>query len=135
MPFDWKQYLDLARELAGSTPSDAGQQEARLRSSISRAYYAAFCYARNHCRDVFGFQPTYGTDDHFQVRDFLRHKVGKRQGIADMLDRLRRWRNKADYDDSLTLDLPKVASNAVSEANKVIYLLPPPKPPTAGTSA
>ncbi len=135
MPFDWKHYLDLARDLSQPTTTDAGQQEARLRSSVSRAYYAAFCHARNHCRDVFGFQPTYGTEDHTKVRDFLRYKVSKRQGIADMLDHLRRWRNKADYDDSLTLDLAKLANNAVSEANKVLYLLPPPKNPSAGTSA
>ena len=35
--FDWTAYLDLARELAKQTDN-----EAALRSAISRAYYAAF---------------------------------------------------------------------------------------------
>ena len=40
MPFDWKQYLELARELVRlSESSDAGQNEAILRSVVSRAYF------------------------------------------------------------------------------------------------
>ena len=50
MNFDWSEYLNLAQELAGR-PTSLSNEEARLRSAISRAYYAAFCKARNHLRD------------------------------------------------------------------------------------
>lgn len=41
--FCWKHYLDLAEDLAKSNTD-----EAKLRASISRAYYASFCNARNY---------------------------------------------------------------------------------------
>ena len=127
MPFDWKQYLDLARELSPPTTSNAGTQEARLRSAVSRAYYAVFCHARNYSRDWLKFVPNHTADDHGRLRAFL--KDGKRRGIALKLDQLRQWRNDADYSDSVTSDLATMATYAVSEASKLLDLLPPPKNP------
>ncbi len=129
MPFDWKQYLDLARELSQPTTSNAGVQEARLRSAVSRAYYAAFCHARNYSRDWLKFVPNHTADDHGRLRAFL--KDGQRPGIALKLDQLRPWRNDADYSDSMTSDLATMATYAVSEASKLLDLLPPPKNPPA----
>lgn len=40
MPFDWQDYYDLAKELSER------EEEAALRTAISRAYYAAFCSAQ-----------------------------------------------------------------------------------------
>ena len=40
MPFDWQDYYVLAKELSER------EEEAALRSAISRAYYAAFCSAQ-----------------------------------------------------------------------------------------
>ncbi len=128
MPFDWKLYLDLARELSQPTTSNAGTQEARLRSAVSRAYYAAFCHARNYSRDWLKFVPNHTADDHGRLRAFL--KDGKRRSIALKLDQLRQWRNDADYSDSVTSDLATMATYAVSEAGKLLDLLPPPKNPT-----
>lgn len=50
MSFDWSEYLNVAKELAGVETS-AASQEAKLRAAITRAYYAAFIKARNHLRD------------------------------------------------------------------------------------
>ena len=41
MSFDWSQYLNLAKELAGQATIPA-EQEARLRDAISRSYYLEF---------------------------------------------------------------------------------------------
>ncbi len=128
MSFDWKQYLDLARDLSQPTTSDKGTQEARLRSAVSRAYYAAFCHARNYSRNWLKFVPNHTADDHGRLRAFL--KDGKRRGIALKLDQLRQWRNDADYSDSVTSDLATMATYAVREASKLLDLLPPPKNPT-----
>ena len=46
MSFDWHQYLDLAQELAGQQQKPS-TEDARLRSAASRAYYGAYCAARN----------------------------------------------------------------------------------------
>jgi len=42
MSFDWSEYLDIARELAGQATASSSA-EAKKRCAISRAYYAAFC--------------------------------------------------------------------------------------------
>ena len=128
MPFVWKQYLELARELARQSESgDAGQREAMLRSVVSRAYYAAFCHARNYSRDWLNFQPNNTADDHGRLRAFL--KTGKRRGVAVKLDQLRQWRNEADYSDLVTGDLATMAHYSVTEATKLFDWLSPPKPP------
>ena len=127
MPFVWKQYLELARELARQSESgDAGQREAMLRSVVSRAYYAAFCHARNYSRDWLNFQPNNTADDHGRLRAFL--KTGKRRGVAVKLDQLRQWRNEADYSDLVTGDLATMAHYSVTETTKLFDWLSPPKP-------
>ena len=48
--FDWEHYLNLAYELAGTSPPSVPDAEAKSRAAISRAYYAAFCHARNYLK-------------------------------------------------------------------------------------
>jgi hypothetical protein len=96
MPFDWKEYLALARALqqqAGSAPNP----EAVFRSALSRAYYGAFCYARNYARDWLGFHPRNDADDHGRLREHLKQRrrrsvADKLQPLAAPLDRLPRER-------------------------------------------
>lgn len=53
MSFDWSQYFDVSRELADQARNaPAPLQEARLRLSISRAYYALFGQARNYIYSI-----------------------------------------------------------------------------------
>lgn len=129
MPFDWNAYLDLARELSQPT-GDASKQEAMLRSAVSRAYFAAYCHARNYATRWLKFQPTHEADDHGNLRNHFR-RDGKRRGLAQKLDDLRQWRNNADYDDTFAGDLAACANSAVSKAKTVIDCLPPPKVPAA----
>ncbi len=56
--FSWINYFELSLDLAGiknlselSNITKINQPEANLRSSVSRAYYAAFCISRNYLRD------------------------------------------------------------------------------------
>ena len=44
----WEKYLELARDLAHQDPALATNREAKYRSAISRAYYAAFHKAREY---------------------------------------------------------------------------------------
>jgi hypothetical protein len=121
MAFDWKDYVDLARFLQQQAPN-AGNQEAFLRTAISRAYYAAFCHVRNYARDHSGFIPRNDGDDHGRLREHLRK--GKMAGIGKRLQRLREWRNECDYLDQLNIDLQSVLVSALAEADRVFAALP-----------
>ena len=100
--FDWAEYLALAQELVGQQVPPAGQ-EAHQRAAISRAYYAAFCKARNRLRDKEGHQDIpKSARAHRYVSDPFRNSSDQaRNEIGAHLDRLRLDRNKADYDDSV----------------------------------
>ncbi|WP_217355207.1 hypothetical protein [Aphanizomenon sp. UHCC 0183] len=118
MKFNWAEYLELAKELAditstissdSETDSKPRISEAKLRSSISRAYYAAFCIARNYLRDVL-HEPrlskarTGDTNEHQFVADEFRYNKSKNKKMIEIgndLGRLRQSRNKADYDDTI----------------------------------
>src|SRR6266481_5912717 len=102
MPFDWTAFIGLARELASQSQRGPGQ-EALLRTALSRAYYGAFCYARNYAQRWLKYQPTGTEEDHRSLRDHFWGK--KRQNVARSLDQLRQWRNTADYADDLSFDL------------------------------
>ena len=102
MTFDWSEYLKPAEELAGQTVSLVSR-EAKLSSSVSRAYYAAFCKARNYLRDIEGHSIPATSEAHTRVRNiFMKSPDTLRKGIGNNLDRLRLNRNKVDYEDSVT---------------------------------
>jgi len=116
--FDWAEYLKLAQELAGQTVTPANEK-AKLHSSVSRGYYAAFCKARNYLRDIEGYliPSTPEVQDKFKSSpDRLRRKIG------DGLDRLRIHRDRVDYEDSVT-GLPSMAIISLKLTQDVISAL------------
>ncbi|MGQ9625942.1 MAG: hypothetical protein ACUVV0_03445 [Anaerolineae bacterium] len=121
MSFDWSKYLYLAQELAGQPTSPSGE-EARLRSAISRAYYAAFCKARNYLRDEEKLLVPPGGEAHRYVRDVFRTSSDSLyRRIGHNLARLRIDRNRADYEDfvvglsSITVIDLKLAKEVISD--------------------
>jgi hypothetical protein len=128
MPFDWREFLGVARFLRGQ--GGAGfSEEAALRTLISRAYYAAYGHALRYGRDYLGFIPGRRledrTQDHGRLRAHLRQR--RRAFIASKLEHLRDWRNVCDYDDSPpTFDFLRRAADAIAAAEYVIRALPPP---------
>lgn len=91
-----------------------------MRSAVSRAYYAAFCHARNHARDRHGLKLRYTGDDHLLVKQ---HFMTRRErGVAGKLDWLRQARNKCDYEDAVA-DLATLLTTALQEAELVIGIL------------
>lgn len=120
MPFNWKEYLSLALFLQGRANNYS--QEASFRCAASRAYYAAFCHARNYARDWHGFEPTYDYDDHKLVREDFRN--WQMTNISDWLLRLRQWRNACDYRDTVS-NLSRLCTSAINLAQKVFDALQP----------
>src|SRR5436309_3094695 len=98
MPFDWREYLEVARWLRGQVGTSFSQ-EAGLRAVIGRAYYAAYGHALRYARDYLGFVPRRRledwTPDHGRLRAHLRQR--RRAFVASKLERLRDWRNVCDY--------------------------------------
>ncbi len=101
MSFDWAEYFDLSRYLAG-TNSAPPSDEAKLRSAISRAYYATFCKARNLLRDKLPDKTfPQGENVHWYVqKEFERRHDRVSKDIGDHLRNLKRYREQADYEDN-----------------------------------
>ena len=120
LSFEWSEFLSLARKLTTTSP---GSGEASLRSAISRAYYAAFCCARNHLRDKERHSIPATGQAHTYVRSqFQTSTDSPRRAIGQQLDRLRIARNKADYDDTVT-GLPHLTEASLIWAEEVIRRL------------
>jgi hypothetical protein len=131
MPFDWREYLQLARFLGGQTGLGFSG-EAAQRCLISRAYYAAYGFALRYARDYLGFMPGSRledrTQDHGRLRAHLRQR--RRAFVASHLERLRDWRNVSDYDDDPPVfDFSQRSADAIASAEYVINALQPPAPP------
>lgn len=120
MNFDWKEYLTLAERLR----TDGGQ--ACFRSSISRAYYAAFCIARDKV-GLKDYEPERTGDPpiHKKVINTLRtsEKMSERE-ISLILDQLRKMRNEADYLAEMTVTQDYV-DRAIFKSNEILQRINP----------
>ena len=101
--------------------------EAAKRAAVSRAYYGAFCYARNYATNNLGFVPRDDDTDHGSLRAHLRRR--RRHATADHLDLLRAKRNECDYLDELSMDVTAMLTLAIQRAEYVFQSLPPPHTP------
>jgi uncharacterized protein (UPF0332 family) len=123
MSFDWSGYLILAQELA-SASTNSSIKEAYLRSAISRAYYAAFCIARNHLIYKDKHSIPNSQNVHWYVVDkFENSGDTTRETIGQFLRHLRSTRNIIDYRDTFSGNLPGRTKAALEEAEEIIRLL------------
>jgi uncharacterized protein (UPF0332 family) len=118
--FDWVQYHHLAKELLGMIHEPVGE-EAKQRSAISRAYYAAFNIAAAYVIASEGDNALpAGVAQHEAVqRHFSVRKDMVSRKIADDLAYLRAERNKADYKINTRIS-PAAPKEAVRRAGDVI---------------
>jgi hypothetical protein len=127
MVFDWKEYLILAQFLGGNG-AVIYSDEAAKRAAISRAYYAAFCFARNYASNKLGFVPTKTGKDHGNLilwySDWERIEPSL-SGISDNLGDLLEWRKTCDYDDEprVFTNLISASKSALEEAQEIIDTL------------
>lgn len=96
--FDPAAYLDAAeyllRGLSGARTSASDPDQALVRASISRSYYAAFLTARERISYLGLVALTAGPRDHWLIVNAL---GGRSARAASKLHRLRDKRNQADY--------------------------------------
>lgn len=117
MSFDWSEYLNLARRLAGTPENPAN--EAELRSAISRAYYAAFIQARNFLRDRDNLKIPRKNTHEYVINLFRDNSDKVRKKIGERLRRLRDFRNEADYEDR-AIKLAPNSKESLTLARRII---------------
>ena len=127
MSFDGSEFFDLAQELAGKKKS-ISTEEARLRSAISRSYYAAFLEARRFLRNKRGRRVPLSSLAHQDVQDeFLNDPDPLYQQVGSDLGRLHTLRKQADYGDGFT-GLSAFTNMALQLAKSIISTVKPPRP-------
>ena len=119
MEFRWRDFIAVASDLnEGILTSEV--PEAYARCAVSRAYYAAFCHARNYARDHYQYTPANHAGDHQLVRQEL--LVHRQFAVARRLDKLRKWRNQCDYRDDVS-DVMDTPAKALELARQVLDAL------------
>lgn len=114
MVFDFRAYLAVAERLAASN------DEAELRSAISRAYYAVFHRARDFVHAE-GYCPGRARLDHREVWNALKRDPDPaRAEIGERGDELHHLRRNADYDRQFAGNLTTSNRQIVDEARAVI---------------
>lgn len=118
-PFDWTEFLGLARRLARQTTSEAEQ-----RSAISRAYYAVFHAASSFIRANTLVPPSERLS-HDKVWKLLAADPGPdRADVGRRGELLKRVRVDADYRSPFPHgDLDEWTSDALAEADYLIGAL------------
>jgi uncharacterized protein (UPF0332 family) len=134
--FNWIDYFELSLYLAGIkdsselstiTKTNEIKSEASLRSSISRAYYAAFCVSRNYLRDELHDprlqRKNSDVNEHKYVADELTNSGDKiLTSVGKDLSRLRVYRNQADYEDTVR-NIASTTEISIRLADKIIQLI------------
>lgn len=95
--YNWTDYIELSEKLLEKDIFPELVESAK-RSAISRAYFGAFCLARNLLAEKGWLKVKNNIQDHKNVKNFFENSSDKtKKKIGTKLDRLRKRRNEADY--------------------------------------
>jgi len=101
MSFDWNDYHDLAVDLTNAQLPFTASEEARLRSSVSRAYYCAHALSKQYVGKKVKLGK--GPQVHGIVISHLETDSDPLIAQAGLdLKTMRKARNKADYDENFS---------------------------------
>ena len=119
MCFDWSEYLRLAEQLAAE--AEAGELlQARRRTAVSRAYYAAFHSTMGLLKSRGEYAPQGdGWDHEGVVRTCSQSSSRGWHPIGNDLRRLRRQRVNADYKAAMEVS-DSLVQSAVERARDLI---------------
>ena len=111
MPFRPIEFYDIASSLF----KEGGEDEARARTIVSRAYYGAFLVAREEAK----IRSATGSVHELTANHYIN---SGRSAVGNRLNALRVKRNDADYDCGKTVSR-KAAGEALGLARKIIGVL------------
>jgi hypothetical protein len=124
--FDWLRFLTLAKELRARTEEEA------VRTSVSRAYYATYHKALEFLdsknvsisRGMASPGGAQATTSHDAVwKTFSQSRDRRWQKIGEDGDRLKRKRQKVDYDSYVHKLIPDVADEALIVSQRIVDAL------------
>lgn len=118
MSFDWNEYFHLAKELSGDKNHN-GNEEARERSAISRAYYSVVIQARTKISLLNGEKAPRKNTHAWTIKKFNSNTSPQAKSIGARLLRLKKRRERADYDDHI-MNREAELRSALIEAEKLI---------------
>ncbi len=123
MSFPWNEYLTLAETLLDNRAAFA-HEEACYRAAISRAYYAAYCAARNHALDNEGLIiPNRRNKHQYVITHYTNGRRKEQKVVGVNLGRLRTKRNRADYDNPNIDRVADLAQHALNESHQIFAQL------------
>jgi len=117
MSFDWCEYLELARELNGDNSASAGQ-EAKQRSAVSRAYYSVLIEARHVVAGRLQQSPPRKNTHAWTINNLRNDPDPKGRAVSRKLRRLKKRRERSDYDDQVN-NLSADVASAIREAELI----------------
>ncbi len=115
MPFDWNEYATLAEELRKR------DNEASLRTAISRIYYSTYHEARDYLLDE-GIPLSTSDSSHKIVWNGYRNMGGSCRSVGVNGERLFDNRKKADYDSEVDDISHLVEESFIVARNILVYL-------------
>jgi uncharacterized protein (UPF0332 family) len=115
MSFDWRHYHDAASEWKNS--ASGVLEEAFLRTSISRAYYAALHVAKERFLRP-EWEPFGGEFHDKTIRAIQQHN----SVCATILKSMRKHRNEADYKKIFPGNIQRMAQHVLLESKKVLEM-------------
>lgn len=116
MVFNWRDYYTLAQALAKYK-----SRESALRSAVSRAYYAAFCIARNKALSQ-GLEIERSENVHEKIIRYYRSNPAT-VWVGNQLDRLRNNRNRCDYDNEISQPI-KLSTSSLELSKRILDFFP-----------
>jgi len=121
--FSWSDFYLLAVELSKNDYKNSNLKEAYMRTIVSRAYYAAFCTARDWLVSK-GLYVINKETVHQDVPKYFRWLKGL-DYIKDFLNDMRSWRNACDYDVVLEedKDINKMVKESLRNSEKILKAL------------
>lgn len=124
--FDWRGYFELANKLMEDSNIPLDLEEAKLRSIVSRAYYAAYHKALILLEEKLGFQIDKNNkdkSDHRQVIDECKNGGDRRLvDVGVRLETLFSTRNQADYDDIMPINNEK-AKEVIDDCRETLQII------------
>ena len=119
MSFNWIEFLNIAKKLGVNPPLNINK-EAAIRTSVSRAYYAAYNHSSEYAKIKLSFKPNNSSRDHKNLQTWLEKK--NRLPEVRRLKQLAQWRKGCDYKkDFVISDL--LYTKSIETAEKVILSL------------
>lgn len=131
--YDWTEFLSLAAFLFAikpGTPADTSSipMNAVYRSAVSRAYYAAFQTCLRFAEKKLGYTVQRNGNDHKNLPGHLRSNNYAKE--AGLLEQLKGWRHKCDYEDKPQNKPEMMADWAIKSAGNILSGLNTPRSST-----